>query len=100
MAESWDAVISARRAGVDCIAMTAWALLGSFFWNQLVTCANGHYEPGVFDLRHGNPVPTELAFVVAQIATGQEPSHPALAHRGWWHHPNRISLPGGDVLAA
>ena len=100
MAESWEAVMSARRDGVDCIAMTVWALLGSFYWNQLVTCANGHYEPGVFDVRAGEPVPTELAKVVAQMAAGKGPSHHALGQRGWWHHPNRICLPRPTDLAA
>ena len=69
----------AQRQGAQCTAITFWALLGSFFWNQFVTCANGHYEPGVFDVRGGDPVATELAEVVAQIAAGQAPSHPALS---------------------
>lgn len=100
MAESWDAVKKARSVGVDCRAMTVWALLGSFYWDQLVTRDNGHYEPGVFHVRGGKPVPTELASVVAQIAKGQPPSHPALSRRGWWHRPERICVPPGGSLAA
>ena len=100
MAESWDAIVSARRAGVQCISMTAWALLGSFYWNELVTRANGHYEPGVFDVSSGRPVRTELASIVEQIAAGVRPNHRALARSGWWHQPERICLPLGEEFAA
>jgi beta-glucosidase/6-phospho-beta-glucosidase/beta-galactosidase len=100
VAESWEAAQAARRSGVDCVAMTVWALLGSYYWNELVTRDNGHYEPGVFTMRSGTPVPTELAHVVAQIAAGHAPRHAALAQRGWWHHTERICMPCGDVLAA
>ena len=93
MAESWDGVMKARRSGVECVALTAWALLGSYYWNELVTRANGYYEPGVFSLGHGRPVPTELSKVVAQIARSQAPRHEALSRRGWWHHPERICFP-------
>jgi dTDP-4-dehydrorhamnose reductase len=100
MAESLEGVLQARRSGVNCIAMTAWALLGSYYWNELVTRDNGYYEPGVFTLRDGKPVPTELAKVVAQIAAGNLPRHHALAQRGWWHHPQRLWLQPGAPLAA
>ena len=100
VAESWEAVACVRRDGVECIGLTAWALLGSFYWNQLVTCANGHYEPGVFDVRSGEPVATELAGVIAQIAAGMRPSHRALTRSGWWHQSERICFPDGATLAA
>ncbi len=35
-------------------------------------------SPGVFDLSSGAPVATELATVVAQLARGETPNHPAL----------------------
>ena len=100
MAESWEGLLTARRSGVDCVAMTAWALLGSYYWNELVTCENGHYEPGVFEVRLGMPVATELAKVVKQIAAGKAPIHEALSQRGWWHHRERICLPVRPQLAA
>ena len=100
LAESWEGVMQARRKGVECAAMTVWALLGSYYWNQLVTCENGHYEPGVFDVRSGSPVATDLAKVAAQIAHGIPPCHPALLHSGWWRSPNRILFPYAKELAA
>lgn len=97
LANAWKDATEARRSGVDCVALTAWALLGSFYWNQLVTVANGHYEPGVFDVRSGEAQPTELAAVVRQIARGEAPCHPALSHCGWWEHESRICFPFVDA---
>lgn len=93
LAESWEGMQSARRSGVVCVAMTAWALLGSYYWNELVLRANGHYEAGAFAVNGGEIAPTELAGVVAQIAAGEPPKHPALVQQGWWRSPERICLP-------
>ena len=100
LAESWASVMQARKNGVECVALTPWALLGSFFWDQLVTCDNGHYEPGAFDVRSGDLVPTELADVIAQIALGNSPEHPALAQQGWWRRSDRVCLPFTKEMAA
>jgi dTDP-4-dehydrorhamnose reductase len=89
-----------RIEGVECVALTTWALLGSFYWNQLVTCANGHYEPGVFDLANGVPEATELAEVVRQIAGGKPPTHPALASAGWWRRRDRFCFSSEVALCA
>jgi beta-glucosidase/6-phospho-beta-glucosidase/beta-galactosidase len=99
LTESWEGAMRARLARVDCIALSIWALLGSFFWDQLVTLDNGHYEAGVFDLRSGSPLPTQLAAVVAQISAGERPRHPALGQKGWWHQPNRICFSTGPIAA-
>jgi beta-glucosidase/6-phospho-beta-glucosidase/beta-galactosidase len=100
LTEIWHGAMRARAHGRECVAITPWALLGSFYWNELVTRENGHYEPGVFDLRRGRPEPTELAQVVAQIAAGVAPQHPALTHTGWWRHQNRVCFPFGEEIAA
>jgi dTDP-4-dehydrorhamnose reductase len=98
MNEAWEGAMQARQKGVNCVALTVWALLGSFFWNELVTRENGHYEPGAFDVRSGTPEPTELAQFIGQIASGRQPNHPALNHAGWWRQPGRIiSRPGIEV---
>jgi dTDP-4-dehydrorhamnose reductase len=91
--EAWDAAVRAQQQGVKCVAMTIWALLGSYYWNELVTRDNHYYEPGVFTLRGERPIPTELASVVTQMAKGDAPRHPALSSSGWWHHPDRV-FPG------
>ncbi len=92
-AEAWLGAQAARNAGVDCRAMTFWALLGSYFWDSLVRHDNGHYEAGLFDVRGGVPVRTELADFAEQLITGKLPEHPALDVQGWWHQPSRLWVP-------
>ena len=92
--EAWDDAQAARAAGVDCVAFTVWALLGSYFWNTLVTSAeSGFYEAGVFDMASGVPELTEIAGVIRQLARGEQACHPALAEQGWWRYPSRIRHP-------
>ncbi len=93
LVSAWQGALEARAAGVNCVALTVWALLGSFYWNELVTADNGHYEPGALDVRSGEAQPTELASVVREICRGQTPSHPALSYCGWWEHESRICFP-------
>lgn len=88
--EAWNGAIRAREAGVQCLAVTFWALLGSFFWSSLVTRDNGHYEPGVFDLSRGDVRETPLAQLVRQLARGEVPQHPEPGDAGWWHRPDRL----------
>lgn len=99
LVEQWQSAERVRQEGVECIALTVWALLGSFFWNQLVTRDNGHYEAGVFDISSGSPQMTELAGVVAQLGRGETPRHSALAHRGWWRDEERACFRCGEELA-
>jgi dTDP-4-dehydrorhamnose reductase len=89
-AEVWDAVRSLREEGADVRAVTAWALLGSFDWDSLVTRARGHYEPGVFDLRGDGPRPTALARLIKELAGGAEPAHAVLEAPGWWQRLERL----------
>jgi dTDP-4-dehydrorhamnose reductase len=93
VAAAWQGAMEARQDGVNCLAVTLWALLGSFYWNQLVTSANGHYEPGVFDISSGEPVETDLAKIVRQMAAGDDPAHDALDCCGWWEDDSRVCFP-------
>lgn len=99
LAESWHGIHRAQQAGAHCVSLTAWALLGSYYWNELVTRENGHYEPGVFDMSSGSPRRTELAGILAQIAGGSLPSHPALSRLGWWRQPSRIAFEASQAAA-
>jgi dTDP-4-dehydrorhamnose reductase len=89
-AEVWEAARSLREEGADVRAVTAWALLGSFDWDSLVTRAEGYYEPGVFDLRDGRPRPTALARLIKELASGAEPEHAVLSAPGWWRRLERL----------
>ena len=88
--EIWDAACGLRQEGVDVRAVTAWALLGAYDWNTLLTCQNGHYESGVFDLRAPRPRPTALARMLRNLAEAGEHDHPVLDAPGWWRRPDRL----------
>lgn len=89
-AEVWEAARGLREEGADVRAVTAWALLGSFDWDSLVTRAQGHYEPGVYDLRGGPPRPTALAGLIKELASGAVPEHAVLDAPGWWRRLERL----------
>ncbi|HKP86695.1 MAG TPA: family 1 glycosylhydrolase, partial [Blastocatellia bacterium] len=91
--EVWGAATTLKREGADVRAVTAWALLGSYDWNRLLTCAGGHYEPGVFDLRGPRPRPTALARMLRDLASAREHNHPALDSPGWWQRLDRLIYP-------
>ncbi len=105
LVESWEAARRARARGADVRAVTAWALLGSYNWDSLVTRDTGQYEPGAFDVRSPVPRATALASIVTTLAAGDEPAHPALAGTPWWRRPERIAhavrrrpLPSSDAV--
>ncbi len=99
LVEFWDAAQALRGAGADVRAVTAWALLGLYDWDSLLTRQRGHYEPGVFDLRALRPRPTALATTVAALAAGRAVDHPVLAAPGWWRRPDRFFYAPVDVSA-
>ncbi|MEG3439540.1 family 1 glycosylhydrolase [Pannus brasiliensis CCIBt3594] len=88
--EVWRESCQAREEGIEVRAITAWALLGSFDWNSLVTRSNGHYEVGVFDLRSQPPRPTALARLIRDLSLGCPADHPLLETPGWWHRSSRL----------
>lgn len=91
--EIWQVADSLRGRGVDFRAVTVWSLLGTYDWNSLVTCADGFYESGVFDVRLAVPRPTALANLVQSLATGREYRQPLLDLPGWWQRSQRLLYP-------
>jgi dTDP-4-dehydrorhamnose reductase len=89
--EAWRSCQRLADRGVDVRAVTAWALLGSYYWNSLLTREDGHYEPGAFDLRGGAPRPTAHAQMLRALANDQ-PVHPAVNAPGWWRRDVRIEF--------
>ena len=85
----WTVCNQLRDEGVNVVAGTAWAMLGSFGWNKLLTEPNGDYEPGVFDVRNGTPRPTALAEFIKE--QNKDPHLQLLTKdKGWWHRPTRF----------
>ncbi|HJQ70626.1 MAG TPA: family 1 glycosylhydrolase [Blastocatellia bacterium] len=89
--EMWDAARALGQDGVDVRAITAWALLGAFDWNALLTRQDGYYEPGVFDLRALRPRATALARMVRDLVEAGDHDHPVLDTPGWWRRPERLT---------
>ena len=90
--EQYNSATALAIQGIDLRAVTAWALLGSFNWNTLVT-QEGTYESGVYDIRAPQPRPTMMVSLLRDIACGKKPNHPVLNSLGWWHKPSR-HIPG------
>jgi dTDP-4-dehydrorhamnose reductase len=88
--EAWQGARDAAQQGAQVVAITPWALLGSFDWDSLVTRRQEHYEGGAFDLRAPAPRATALVPMIRQLARGERPDHPALATPGWWRRPERL----------
>lgn len=98
-----DALQSAeitRNRGMDVRAVTAWALLGSFGWDSLVTYEGGSYEPGAFELRAGEPQPTRFADVLRIVATGERLPRTLRDGPRWWLERARLRHPPQRELAA
>jgi dTDP-4-dehydrorhamnose reductase len=89
----WDAAQESRQQMIDIRAVTVWSAFGAYDWNSLLTRSDGHYEPGVFDLRSPHPRPTALARMVSTLARGSEYDHPALDSPGWWQRFDRLCYP-------
>jgi dTDP-4-dehydrorhamnose reductase len=88
--EAWQTACRLKAGGIPVVAVTPWALLGSYGWNRLLTGPKGAYEPGLFDLSGGSPKPTVLAAMVKAFANNQTFEHPVLLVKGWWHRSSRV----------
>jgi dTDP-4-dehydrorhamnose reductase len=89
----WNAAMRLRAEGVEVRAVTAWSLLGTYDWINLVTRKEGHYEPGVFDVRGPSPRPTAIAGLVRQLAKGIVSPHPLHEVPVWWQRSDRFLYP-------
>ncbi len=99
LSEIWRGAERVRAEGADVRAVTAWALLGSFDWNSLVTVEQNYYEPGPLDVRSSPPRMTAVATLLRELATGRRPSHPVLFGEGWWRRPGRFLCPPVSIPA-
>lgn len=89
--EAWRGAKAAEARGVDVRGVTAWALLGSYDWDSLVTRVTDHYEPGAFDVRATLPRATALAEAMRAIGADREPSSAAIAGTPWWRRSVRLA---------
>jgi len=96
--QAWIVAERLRERGLDIRGLTCWAAFGSFDWNSLVTRWEGHYEPGLWDVRSTPPRETAIAKLARQLGHGQKPDHPALQGPGWWQRESRIKHPPIGVV--
>ncbi|MCU1383033.1 MAG: dTDP-4-dehydrorhamnose reductase [Acidobacteria bacterium] len=88
LVDAWQGAHAAAAQGADVRAVTAWALLGSWDWDSLLTRVEAkYYEPGAFDVRTGTPRRTAVGGIIADLGAGRTPDHPALSVPGWWRRP-------------
>lgn len=90
--EIWDDAVCLTTQGIHIKAVTAWALLGSFDWDTLLTKTGTQYESGVYDIKTfaGQLRPTALVQLIKYLAVGQGALHPVLREKGWWHNRPRL----------
>ncbi len=88
--DSWETANELKKKGVEILAITAWAMLGSYGWNRLLTDNNFDYETGLFDLRSGTLRATALAKMLKELAHRKEFQHPVLEDDGWWKKEKRL----------
>jgi dTDP-4-dehydrorhamnose reductase len=88
--QAWLAASSARMRGVPVVAVTSWALLGSYDWNSLLTRIDGHYEPGAFTIDDGVPRATAIARSIRALARGERVRD--RVQQGWWERESRITV--------
>ena len=78
------------KEGLDLRAVTAWSLLGSHGWSNLLTVPGGDYERGAFDVSSGQRRSTALAECVKSLAQTGEFNHHCLQEQGWWEKDSRF----------
>jgi beta-glucosidase/6-phospho-beta-glucosidase/beta-galactosidase len=91
--QTWSAANRLRAEGVELRGLTVWSLLGAFDWDSLLTLDEGRYEPGVYDVRNGEPRPTALHHMVRSLIHDGHYTHPVLAGLGWWQRDLRFHWP-------
>ena len=89
----WQVANRLQASGVDLRALTVWSLLGAYDWDNLLTQDGASYEPGVFDVRSGQPRPTALHALVQSLAQQGDYEHPVLTDPGWWQRNIRYDWP-------
>jgi dTDP-4-dehydrorhamnose reductase len=82
--EIWNTCVELNKEGIPVKAVTAWALLGSFGWNNLLTSEAMDYETGAFDISSGKLRPTALVTLLKDLTSKGFSDHPVLSRDGWW----------------
>ncbi|MEO6695449.1 MAG: family 1 glycosylhydrolase [Ignavibacteria bacterium] len=94
--DAWKDCIDLKTEGVDIRAITAWALLGSYGWNELLTGKHLKYETGIYDISSGKLRETAMVTMIKDLHNNIA-SHPILKRSGWWKKNNRFYNAEPDI---
>ena len=98
--QAWQAAEQTCTEGIAVLGVTAWAAFGTMDWDSLLTREEGHYEPGLWDIRGGVPRMTALGSLVSALAKDERSPHPVLASPGWWQRDLRhVVAAHGEITA-
>ena len=88
--EVYDIAVDLKKTGTNICAVTAWALLGSFGWDKLLTTPPGTYETGAFDISKGNARPTAIAKMIKDLTCQKDSLSQLTQLPGWWNSKQRF----------
>ena len=88
--ELYDSSTELKKEGMDLRAVTAWSVLGAYGWSKLLTCENGEYERGTFDVSSGQRRPTAMVGMIKKLVNEGNFSSPILSGEGWWKCESRF----------
>ncbi len=96
----YDIACKLKNEGVEMIAVTSWALFGSFGWNKLLTDESCEYEAGAFDISAGYARPTALALLIKSFNQQVNINKNLLTLPGWWQLNSRFYKQNGSKKEA
>jgi dTDP-4-dehydrorhamnose reductase len=89
LADIYSIIIAERKQGVNVLAITCWALLGSFGWDKLLTKRPFEYESGAFDISAGYSRPTALVKMIKSFNQQESFGKNLTSLQGWWQRDSR-----------
>lgn len=98
--DAWQDCMELKNQGADIKGITAWALLGSYGWDKVLTDKNPKYETGVFDITSGKLRETCITHMLRKLSQGLSYEHLLLETPGWWKRNSRFinsDLPGAEI---
>lgn len=96
--QHWEIVRELNVASIPIVAITAWALLGAYDWNSLVTKKNDRYKHGAFMRNAGKATWTALAYLICAISNGNQYDPPVLSDKGYWYAKHGVSQNGKPII--
>ena len=98
--EAWAAALEAQAHGVDVVAVTAWAVFGSWDWDSLLRSAGRTWVPGCLSPALSAAEEADARLLIEAIAGSGRDIRPADDPIGWWRRPDRARYHPGPLSVA